>query len=217
MAWAVAGNIKGPKGDDGTTPTVTVGTTDTGAAGSSAAVVNAGTSTDLVLNFTIPKGDKGDAGEDGAGIEIAGTVATYGDLPTTLGTGDAGKAYFVTADGDLYIWDGAAFPADGDGVTFQGPPGDDGAAATITVGSVTTGAAGSEAAVVNAGTSNAAVLNFTIPKGDKGDTGDPGADGDAGARGSNWYTGSGAPGSISGSLPGDKYLDTASGDVYELS
>lgn len=47
--------------------------------------------------------------------------------------------------------------------------GANGAAATITVGTVTTGAAGSSATVTNSGTSSAAVLNFTIPKGDTGE------------------------------------------------
>jgi hypothetical protein len=211
MAWTVSGNIKGPAGNDGVSPTVAVGTTTTGAAGSSAAVVNSGTSTALTLDFTIPKGDKGDPG---AGIEIAGSVATYGDLPTGLGPTDAGKAYFVAADGDLYIWDGSAFPADGSGTTFQGPAG---TAATVAVGTVTTGAAGSSAAVVNAGTSNAAVLNFTIPKGDKGDTGNTGDTGTAGTNGTKWFNGAGAPGSVSGSAVGDYYLDTTSGDVYVLS
>ena len=49
-----------------------------------------------------------------------------------------------------------------------GAKGDDGAAATITVGTVTTGEAGANASVENVGTTNAAILNFTIPKGEKG-------------------------------------------------
>jgi hypothetical protein len=53
----------------------------------------------------------------------------------------------------------------------DGTNGVDGAAATVTVGTVTTGAAGSSAAVTNGGTSTAAVLNFTIPKGDAGTAG----------------------------------------------
>jgi hypothetical protein len=52
-----------------------------------------------------------------------------------------------------------------------GSPGAAGAAATITVGTVTTGAPGSSVVVSNAGTSSAAVLNFTIPRGDVGATG----------------------------------------------
>ena len=50
-----------------------------------------------------------------------------------------------------------------------GAPGSPGAAATVTVGSVTTLAAGSPATVTNAGTLSAAVLNFGIPRGVDGD------------------------------------------------
>lgn len=49
--------------------------------------------------------------------------------------------------------------------TIKGDPGE---AATITIGTVTSG---STAAVTNVGTSNAARLNFVLPKGDKGDPG----------------------------------------------
>lgn len=61
-----------------------------------------------------------------------------------------------------------------------GPKGEPGTAATITVGTVTTGAAGSDATVTNAGTTSAAILNFVIPQGQKGDTGAAGAKGDPG-------------------------------------
>lgn len=56
----------------------------------------------------------------------------------------------------------------------SGAPGKDGAAATVTVGAVTTGEPGTDAAVTNTGTANAAVLDFVIPKGEKGEKGDPG-------------------------------------------
>ena len=65
----------------------------------------------------------------------------------------------------------------------QGDPGTPGAAATITVGTTTTGEAGTEAAVTNSGTTSAAVLNFTIPKGAKGDKGDKGDLGPQGPQG----------------------------------
>lgn len=51
-----------------------------------------------------------------------------------------------------------------------------GSAATVSVGSVTTGEAGSSATVTNSGTTEAAVLDFVIPKGDKGDKGNDGSD-----------------------------------------
>ena len=49
-----------------------------------------------------------------------------------------------------------------------GATGPSGVAATVSVGSVTTGAAGSQASVTNSGTASAAVLNFTIPQGAAG-------------------------------------------------
>ena len=49
-----------------------------------------------------------------------------------------------------------------------------GSAGTIEIGTVTTGEAGSQASVVNVGSPSSAILNFTIPKGDKGDRGDRG-------------------------------------------
>jgi hypothetical protein len=73
------------------------------------------------------------------------------------------------------------------------------------------------------------VGNIKGPKGDKGDPGIQGPQGNpgtagsqgpagtAGARGAFWYTGTGAPGTIAGSLPGDQYLDTATGNIYTLS
>ena len=48
-----------------------------------------------------------------------------------------------------------------------GPPGPPGAAATVTVGSTTTGEPGTQAQVTNSGTAQNAVLDFTIPRGDR--------------------------------------------------
>ena len=53
----------------------------------------------------------------------------------------------------------------------QGPQGPTGAAATATAGTTATGLPGSSASVVNAGTTSAAVFNFTIPRGDQGPSG----------------------------------------------
>jgi hypothetical protein len=61
-----------------------------------------------------------------------------------------------------------------------GVPGPAGEAATIEIGTVTTGEPGSSAAVENVGTESAAVINFTIPAGAPGadgSDGSPGADG----------------------------------------
>jgi len=58
-----------------------------------------------------------------------------------------------------------------------GNTGSAGAAATISVGTVSTGSIGSSATVTNAGTSSAAVFNFSIPVGATGAQGIQGATG----------------------------------------
>jgi uncharacterized protein (TIGR02145 family) len=130
-------------------------------------------------------------------------------LPTTnLYKGQ--MVYLVTAN-KVYVYDGSAWTA-AVGATGpqgpqgpqglqgpQGPKGDTGAtgatgpagaAATITVGEVNTGEAGTSAAVTNTGTSAAAVFNFTIPQGAKGETGATGPAGADGIHGSGllWDT-----------------------------
>ena len=63
----------------------------------------------------------------------------------------------------------------------QGPPGPKGdAAATVDVGTTTTGAAGTDAAVTNSGTTTNAVFDFVIPRGEQGP---PGGDGQQGPPG----------------------------------
>lgn len=55
-----------------------------------------------------------------------------------------------------------------------GPTGASGSAATVAVGTVTTGAVGSSASVTNSGSSSAAVLDFSIPRGATGAVGPTG-------------------------------------------
>jgi len=80
----------------------------------------------------------------------------------------------------------------------QGEPGVDGTAATVTVGTTTTADPGTEALVTNTGTTEAAVLNFTIPQ---GPTGPAGLDGATGPQGEIGPTGpQGEPG-VDGETP----------------
>ena len=65
----------------------------------------------------------------------------------------------------------------------QGEQGTPGIAASINVGTVTTGSPGTDAIITNVGTTSAAILNFTIPRGDKGDKGDKGETGEQGPQG----------------------------------
>lgn len=71
----------------------------------------------------------------------------------------------------------------------KGDSGPQGQAASVSVGSVQTGQPGEAASVVNAGTSSAAVLNFVIPQGAKGETGAQGPKGETGEQGPKGDTG----------------------------
>lgn len=68
-----------------------------------------------------------------------------------------------------------------------GATGATGQAATIAVGTITTGAEGTNAAITNSGTSSAAVFNFTIPRGNTGAAGATGAAGTVGADGKSAF------------------------------
>lgn len=89
----------------------------------------------------------------------------------------------------------------------QGPQGDPGAAATVRVGTVTTGEPGTDAIVTNSGTESAAVLDFTIPRGETGSVGPRGPKGDTGETGP---AGAGVPdGGTAGQLLGKTESGTA--------
>lgn len=111
--------------------------------------------------------------------------------------------------------------------TLPGPAGPPGPAGTIAVGTVNTGAAGTNAVITNVGTAENAVLNFTIPKGDvgvgtQGPPGNPGApsvvpgpQGDPGIPGASSVilSGVGPPSAGIGTAI-DYYLDTANAYMY---
>lgn len=145
----------GTPGNNGTNTTVAIGTVTTGLSNSSATVTNSGTNSNAILDFSIPRGPQGLPGNNGADSTVPGPKGEKGDL--------------------------------GDASTVPGPQGQSGTpgnAATVSVGSVSTGAPGSSASINNSGTSSAAVLNFTIPKGDIGVSGISGTNGTNGSNGS---------------------------------
>lgn len=87
----------------------------------------------------------------------AGALTVYG-----IGKIWAGQSATVTVPGPQ----GPPGPQGAQGPTgAQGPQGD---AATISIGTVTTGAPGTSAAVTNSGSASAAVLDIVIPRGDVG-------------------------------------------------
>jgi hypothetical protein len=178
----VGGGLPG-SGGAGTSATIEVGTVTTGSFDAPASITNSGTESAAVFNFVIPAGPPGNPGEPGEPGEAGPTGATGPAGPTgpqgATGpqgdTGPQGPQGIQGPQGDPGDQGpagetgpaGATGPAGPEGPT--GPQGSAGTAATITIGAVTTGAAGSSVSVTNSGTSTAAILNFTIPKGDAGD------------------------------------------------
>ena len=162
--------------------TISVGTTTTWEPWTDASVTNSGTSSAAVFNFTIPQGAKWDTGATGA------TWATWAKI---------NSASFSWDDMVFWLTDSSTVTLTWAKTTLTWPQGEQwiqgiqwpqwetwatGTAATITVWSTTTWAAWSSASVTNSWTSSAAVLDFTIPKGDKGDKWDTG---------NTWATGNG--------------------------
>lgn len=255
-------------GEKGDAATVDVGTTTTGEPGTNANVVNVGTTSEAVLNFTIPRGDKGEkgdtgpAGADGADGEDAYVYIAYASdasgtgFTTTFNAnldyiaikstttpivtpqasdftglwknykgiqGIQGEQGVAGEDGSsAYVYIAYASDANGTGFTTtfsptlnyiaikstnteivspqasdftglwfnykgekgdQGPQGEKGDAATVNVGTTTTGLPGTSASVVNSGSTSAAILDFTIPRGDKGEQGPQGPQGEPGEPG----------------------------------
>jgi hypothetical protein len=194
---------QGTKGDTGTAATATAGTTTTGAAGTNATVVNSGTTSAAIFDFTIPRGNTGTAATATAGTTTTGAAGTNASVVNsgtssaavfdfTIPRGNTGAtgqgftyrnawvsgtsyaAYdVVTYNGSEYVCilavSGTTVPSsDSSHWTLTASKGDTGAAATIAVNSTTTGNAGTNATVTNSGTSSAALLDFTIPRGNTG-------------------------------------------------
>lgn len=162
-----------------------------------ASVSGSGPSYDLTVG--VPRGEKGskgdtgstgpqgDKGDTGTGLEFAGRVDEYDDLPSSA---DDGEAYLVEDDDLVYVYDGG-FPDDGDGMSLKGEKGDQGPegeqgpsgeANSLSIGSVDEGEADAEIT----GSAPSQTLNLTLPEGPegpKGDTGDKGDKGDTGPEG----------------------------------
>ena len=175
----------GTKGTDGITPTIAVGTTTTGEAGTNAEVTMLKSGTTYTFNFVIPKGAKGDTGAAGTN----GAKGDKGDKGEKGDTGAKGEKGDPFTYADFTSEQLAALKGDkgekgetgANGVAGakgdkgdRGEKGADGVTPTFTVGTVSTGAAGSTATVTITGTAPNYVLNFTIPKGDAGEAGSGG-------------------------------------------
>lgn len=182
--WNLAGNLKGPQGDDGPEGDPGVSVTDAEINGSG----------DLII--TLSTGGEINAGRaqglPGGGIDFESSVPTIGDLPATA---PYGEARFVVADGHLYVFeaDGGGEGVDGwtDVGPIRGEVGDTGPSGADGADGVSvTGAAINGAGHLILTLSSGGPIDAGVAQGAKGDTGDAGAPGDDGADGATivWYS-----------------------------
>ena len=147
-----------------------------------------------------PTGPTGSQGPAGTGITMMGSVANQAAL-TALQPAPQGNAYLNQTDDSLWIADATGTFISGGSI--QGPVGPQGIQGIQGV----VGATGAQGIQGPDGVAGAV-----------GPTGPTGQTGPTGVRGAQWFVGSGAPpATITNSLPGDMYLDTVTGDVYQVS
>ncbi len=165
----------GPTGPQGPA-TISVGTTTQGLPGSSASVVNAGTSENAILNFVIPAGPTGPQGATGeTGAQgPTGPTGPQGATGETGAQGPTGPTGPQGATGETGA-QGPTGPTGPQGATgetgAQGPTGPTGPAINLEIGTVTTGAPGTAAsASINSLGNNSYTLDLTIPQGPTGPT-----------------------------------------------
>lgn len=165
----------------------------------------------FTFHFKIPKGKDGSGGSGGGGVDGKTPVLQIGNVTTVSAGGNASANVRYTSDdaegNPIYAVDfGIPVGNKGDkgdkGETgsagtngIDGTNGVDGKTPVFSVGTVNTGAAGSNVIVtvvadgVDASGNPKYKINFTIPKGDKGEPGADGRDGatpEIGANG-NWF------------------------------
>ena len=89
--WTNIGELKGPKGDTGAMPSISIGTVTTGQTSS---VTITGTAEYPALNFVLEKGDKGDTGSSGT-ISVGSTsTLPAGSSATVTNSGTSTNAVF---------------------------------------------------------------------------------------------------------------------------
>lgn len=178
--------------------TLRVGTVATGEPGTDAMVTNIGTPSAAVLDFTIPRGEPGTKVEMGVNTThiqwryVGGSWADLVSLSALIGptgaTGPIGGIGPIGPDGKsielqktaTHIQWRVAGGTWADLITLselKGAVGEKGDLTTITIGTVTTGAPGTQAIITERGTPEARIWDVQIPAGQNGQDGKDGKDG----------------------------------------
>ena len=113
-------------------------------------------------------------GKTGDTVKAGDTVVHAGYMENGVFHGEYNGVYYVILINTYDNVTVAECDYKGQIIGPKGDTGNTGTAATVSIGNTTTLLPGSYATVTNSGTTSAAVFNFGIPKGDKGDTGDSG-------------------------------------------
>lgn len=176
-----------PRAAAGTPAAVSVGMVVAGAPGTNASVVNTGNASDAVYAFTLPTGDAGTNASIAVGSVTAGANASVSNagnateavydfvLPILAATGEAGDNGNVTVTTEVngVATNSSTFATSSLELTIlvaqnvtivpvAGPTGEAGAAATAQFVNTNQGVS---AAVTNAGTPSALLLDIVVPRG----------------------------------------------------
>ena len=154
----------GPTGPRGGPIALSIGETTTLDAGTNANVTNTYNDEAYTLQFFIPRGDTGATGETGP-TGPTGETGLTGPTGETGPTGPTGETGPTGPTGET----GPTGPTGETGPT--GPTGETGPAINLAIGTITTGAPGTDASATITGTSPDYVLNLVIPQGPTGPTG----------------------------------------------
>lgn len=181
----------GPTGPSGMT-SFQVGSVVTVPSGEDASIQNRGDNHDVILDFVIPAGPKG---EDGTSVTILGSYEKEEDLISQHPTGEKGDSYLV---GDnLYVWnelgqnwknvgrirgpEGKVGPTGPRGI--DGKEGEKGLAETVSLGNVSTVDSNSLARIIDRKEGLNHTFDFEIPRGFDGERGPVGPKGEDGKDG----------------------------------
>ncbi len=69
-------------------------------------------------NLVYSKGQPGEKGDKGDGIQLKGSVENYADLSNISPTPEIGDSYVVNSDGLIYTYGENGFPSEGQGIEF---------------------------------------------------------------------------------------------------
>lgn len=227
--WVLQTNIKGAKGDKG----------DTGDAGTAGLAGSDGAT--VLIGSGVPSGGLGSVGDvyiDNATFTLyqktgSSSWSSFGTFRGAAGNairvasgipsnslGIDGDSYVNSANGDLYARSTGTYTLVGNlkgpaGTTgAQGIQGPSGSSTLFGSGAPSSGLGANGDSYIDTVAYNLYTKSggsWTNAGSLKGATGASGADG----VGNAFFTGAGAPGTVSGSIAGDIYINTSNGDVYQ--